>query len=153
YKKAPKYKPIDLGKADAKTLVQTLKHDNMRWRLHAQRLLVERGKTDVVGDLVKLIEDKSVDEIGLNVGAIHSLWTLHGLKALDGKNRKALEAAAGALKHPSAGVRRNAALVLPATEDAGGALIDSGVLFDDDSQVRLAALLAASQMPIHLRRL
>src|SRR5207244_5930373 len=44
YKKAPQYKPIDLGKADIKTLVATLKHDNMRWRLHAQRLLVEQNE-------------------------------------------------------------------------------------------------------------
>ena len=28
----------------------------------------------------------SVDEIGLNVGAIHALWTLHGLGQLDGSN-------------------------------------------------------------------
>src|SRR5439155_20069073 len=108
YKKAAKSKPIDLSKADAKTLVQTLKHDNMRWRLHAQRLLVERGKRDVEADLIKLIEDRSVDEIGLNVGAIHALWTLHGLGAMDGKSQAAIKAAGAGMIHPSAGVRRNA---------------------------------------------
>src|SRR5262249_49849652 len=120
YKKAPKYKPIDLSKTDAKTLVATLKNDNMRWRLHAQRLLVERGKRDVEADLIKLIEDKKVDEIGLNVGAIHALWTLHGLKALDDKPLKAVEKA---LDHPSAGVRRNAAAVLAGSESGDAALV------------------------------
>ena len=34
-----------------------------------------------------------VDEIGLNVGAIHALWTLKGLGALDGTNAEALAGA------------------------------------------------------------
>ena len=34
--------------ADAPGLVAALRNDNQFWRLHAQRLLVERGKTDVV---------------------------------------------------------------------------------------------------------
>ena len=41
---------------DPKGLVAALKNDNMFWRLHAQRLLVERGKTDVVPDLIALVE-------------------------------------------------------------------------------------------------
>ena len=43
--------------------------DNLLWRRHAQRLLVERGKLDVVPELVKLVADQSTDAIGLNVGA------------------------------------------------------------------------------------
>src|SRR5262249_29798118 len=90
-------------------MVTGLKHDNMRWRRQARRLLVERGKKDALPELLKLIEDRSVDEIALNVGAIHALWTLHGLKAID-------ERVNVALKHPSAGVRRNAALVASDTK-------------------------------------
>ncbi len=55
--------------------------------MHAQRLLVERGKTDVVPALIERLSDRSIDAIGLNVGAIHALWTLQGLGALDGSNR------------------------------------------------------------------
>ncbi len=44
-----------LKDATPEKLVETLKHPNMTWRLHAQRLLVERGKTDVVPALVKLV--------------------------------------------------------------------------------------------------
>ncbi|MGL4551871.1 MAG: PVC-type heme-binding CxxCH protein, partial [Gemmataceae bacterium] len=98
-------------------LVAALKHDNMRWRLHAQRLLVERGDTSVVEELLKLVADRSVDEIGLNVGAIHALWTLHGLKAIDARVHPALS-------HPSAGVRRNAALVLPPAKESVRAILD-----------------------------
>ncbi len=54
--------------------------------MHAQRLLVERGKTDVVPALIERLRDRSVDAIGLNVGAIHAMWTMHGLGALDGSN-------------------------------------------------------------------
>jgi putative membrane-bound dehydrogenase-like protein len=114
--------------------VEALKHDNMRWRLHAQRLLVERGKSDVVPALLKLLEDTTTDAIGLNVGAIHALWTLHGLKAID--KRMLIS-----LKHPSAGVRRNAALV------AADTLALLPLLKDDDAQVKLAALLALAEKP------
>src|SRR5262249_4475469 len=64
-------------------LVAALKRDNLLWRRHAQRLLVERGRADVVPSLIELVRDPSVDAIGLNVGAIHALWTLHGLGVID----------------------------------------------------------------------
>ena len=83
---APRAKPLDLSRATPAELVATLANDNLFWRRHAQRLLVERGQTDVVPQLIELASDKSVDAIGLNVGAIHALWTLHGLGALDGSS-------------------------------------------------------------------
>jgi uncharacterized protein len=101
----------------------------MLWRKHAQRLLVERGQRDVVPELIGLVRDRSVDRIGLNVGAIHALWTLHGLGTLDGSpgHAAAYEAAAEALDHPSAGVRRNAVAVLPRTEATRTLLLDPKV--------------------------
>jgi putative membrane-bound dehydrogenase-like protein len=146
YKNAPKKKVPDLGKATGQDLVAALKHDNMRWRLHAQRLLVERGQRDVVPALCQLLEDPSVDEVGLNVGAIHALWTLHGLGALSGSD-EAVAAGRKALKHPSAAVRRNAALVQAPSAASTTAILDAGLLADADAQVRLAALLALAQMP------
>jgi putative membrane-bound dehydrogenase-like protein len=144
---APPAKPFSLAGATPETLVATLKKDNMFWRLHAQRLLVERGRLDVLPALVKLIGDPSVDAIGLNPGAIHALWTLHGLGALDGAHAEATAAAVRALKHPSAGVRRNAVLVLPRNADSIQAVRDATLLADPDAQVRLAALLALAEMP------
>src|SRR5207247_349068 len=125
----------------------TLKNDNLFWRRHAQRLLLERGERDVCPALAFIAGDRSVDAIGLNVGAIHALWTLHGLGALDGKNAEATEAASRALTFPSAGVRRNAALVLPRTEESAQATLNARILFDRDPQVRLAALLVLAEIP------
>ena len=56
----------------------------MFWRTTAQRLIVERGRTDVVPQIVSVINDRTVDRIGLNSPAVHALWTLHGLGVLDG---------------------------------------------------------------------
>src|SRR5207249_9296133 len=85
-------KSFSLMDASPEKLVATLKNDNMLWRLHAQRLLVERGKQDVVPALIELVKDRSVDKIGLNPGVIHALWTLHGLGAVDGSNEEAIAA-------------------------------------------------------------
>jgi len=132
---------------DAPQLIAALSSDNLFWRRHAQRLLVERGKSDVAPQLAKLAADKSVDEIGLNVAAIHALWTLHGLGLLDGSHADAHGAVAAALIHPSPGVRRNALLVAPRTEAFASKIAERGLLQDEDAQVRLAAFLTLAEMP------
>jgi putative membrane-bound dehydrogenase-like protein len=139
--------PFSLTGATPGKLVDTLKHDNMFWRKHAQRLLVESGNRDVVPALVKLANDPSVDTIGLNAGVIHALWTLHGLGALDGSNSEATAAAYAALKHRSPGVRRNAAQVLPKNAKSVAALLHAGLTDDADALVRLAAMLALADLP------
>src|SRR5262249_14863674 len=101
-----------------------------------------RGKLDVLPALCALAGKRDVDEIGLNVGAIHTLWTMHGLGAMDGANEAATAAAVAALKHPSAGVRRNAVQVLPPNARSVEAILEAGLLRDADAQVRLMALLA-----------
>jgi putative membrane-bound dehydrogenase-like protein len=128
-------------------LVAALQHENLLWRLHAQRLLVQRGQRDVVPALCDLVRDTRVDEIGLNPAALHALWTLHGLGALDGSEPAAVAAALGALQHPSGGVRRAAVMTLPRDQRSLEAILDAGVVNDADAQVRLAALLAVSEMP------
>lgn len=136
-----------LAGATPEKLVATLKSDNLFWRRHAQRLLVERGQPDVLPALFALARDTSTDEIGLNVGAIHALWTIHGLGALDGKNAEATAVAVAALKHPSAGVRRNAVQVLPIDPKSADAIIDAGLTRDPDPQVRLMTMLALADQP------
>jgi hypothetical protein len=74
--KAP---PKSLASATPEQLVETLKSDNMFWRLQAQRLLVERGV--VPQQLTKLIGDRNVDANGLNPRAVHAMWALKGLGA------------------------------------------------------------------------
>lgn len=137
--------PLDPNDADG--LVAALKSDNQLWRQHAQRLLVERGELDVVPALRELAADRNVDAIGLNPGAIHALWTLQGLDALDGSDAESFGAAAEALKHPSAGVRRNALLTLPRDAETVERVLAAGSLNDPDAQVRLAALLTLADLP------
>lgn len=135
-----------LAGATPAQLVAALTHDNLFWRRHAQRLLVERGRKDVVPALLALVANPTVDEIGLNVGAIHALWTLHGLHAIDA-DPAALAAATAALRHPSAGVRRTALQVLPHSADTAAAVLAAPLLNEPDAQVRLAALLALAEAP------
>jgi putative membrane-bound dehydrogenase-like protein len=142
----PSAKP-DLVNASPAQLVAVLKNDNLLWRMHAQRKLITRGQKDIVPALIALLKDTSVDATGLNPAALHSLWTLHALGALDGSDSSSVAAATGALKHPSAGVRRGAVMTLPKTETTAKALLDGKLLSDTDAQVRMATLLAMSELP------
>ena len=147
YKGAPPAKKRSLSKADPAGLLDALASDNMFWRLHAQRLLVERAQKDVVPQLIALVRNPSMDAVGVNGGAFHALWTLQGLGALDTATGEAYTAAVGALKHPAAGVRKAAAMVLPRTAESGRAILQAGLLRDPDLHTRLAAVLALADMP------
>ena len=146
-----------LGYAPLKTpeqMVAALKSDNLFWRKHAQRLLVERGKKDVVPALLKYLSIfTSVDEIGLNGGVIHAVCTLHALgafeKALDFREENAAEirALAKGVIHRSAGVRRNTVLALPRSEVGAEFIGFTELLADDDPHVRLATLLTLADIP------
>jgi putative membrane-bound dehydrogenase-like protein len=143
----PTAQPPRLDTAAPDQLVAALKNENLLWRTHAQRLLVERGQQDVVPALIKLVENQGTDSIGLNTAANHALWTLGGLGALNDANSVAFKAVVAALKHPAAGVRRNAAVVLPHNEAGRDALLAAHALDDADAQVKLASLLALAEMP------
>ncbi len=138
YTKAKPEKPFTLKDATPEKLVETLKHPNMTWRLHAQRLLVERGKEDVAGALRKLVADKEVDECGLNVGAIHAFWTLFAVdQAAELNPFDHLKA----LGHKSAAVRRAAALTFPAPDEAISlAFVNSVAKFNETNPAVLSAL-------------
>lgn len=164
WERAPEPDITSLAGATPAELVAALRDDNMFWRFTAQRLLVERGETDVVPALIELVNDHTIDELGLNPGALHALWTLEGLGAIESDPR-ALEAARRALHHPAASLRRAALMVLPRDarllDDifAAGILPDrasphevdytvgSGVLQDADAHVRVTALLTLSELP------
>ena len=148
YEDAETSDPLSLEGAGTQKLVETLSHPNMRWRKHAQRLLVESGDLNGAQDaLIELVSDTSTDEIGLNPGAIHGLWTLHGLGALDRSEGDAWQAAVQALSHPSAGVRSNAVQVLPESAASVEAILQAGLLDDEDGNVRLRSLIALADQP------
>ena len=144
-----------LAAATADDLVAALGDDNMFWRERAQRKLVERaagrpdGGHDVVPSLIRLVENASVDALGLNPAAIHAIWTLRQLGALEGPavDSLALARVQSALAHPSAGVRMNALKALP--RDAGTLVKLSGATVADDPAplVRLAVLEALGEWP------
>ena len=75
------------------------------------------------------------------------LWTLQGLGALGGSSPEANACVIAALRHPSAGVRRNALQVLPRGDASTDSILAAGLLEDSDPQVRLAAVLALSDQP------
>jgi hypothetical protein len=147
YRNAPAARKTSLSAGNAAGLVAALSSDNMLWRLHAQRLLVERGQKDVVPQLIALTRNTTLDEIGLNGAALHALWTLHGLGELASLSTEGGRAAVAALKHPAAGVRKAAAMVLPKTAEGAAAITGAGLLMDPDLHTRLAAVLALADAP------
>lgn len=146
YKGNDQKNTLQLSKSDPAGLIKALSNDNMFWRLTAQRLLVERKDKSVFPELYKLVQNEQVDEIGINAPAIHALWTLHGLKAFDGSNAAAINVAIKALSHPAAGVRRAAIEVLPKNAATFQAMQKAKLFEDKDFRVRLAAVLATTEM-------
>ncbi|NDC54247.1 MAG: glycosyl hydrolase, partial [Planctomycetia bacterium] len=144
-----------LAGASPDELVAALADDNMFWRERAQRKLVERaagrpdGGRDVLPALIRLVENPSVDAIGLNPGAIHAIWTLEQLGALDGSTTDSLALARvqSALAHPSAGVRMNAIKALPRDAGTLHKLSGSTVIDDPAPLVRLAVFEALGEWP------
>jgi putative membrane-bound dehydrogenase-like protein len=147
YKNAPPLKRRSLSRNDPAGLIEALSADNMFWRLHAQRLIVERGQKDIVPQLLTLARSKTVDAVGISAGAFHALWVLKGLGQLDAPGSEAYRTAVDALKHPAAGVRKAAVLVLPKDAATAGAVLAARLLADPDLHTRLAATLAVAELP------
>ncbi len=147
YKGAKPYTPIQLSQDDLPGLLAALESDNRFWRLTAQRLLVTSKNQKAIPGLYKIINKQTVDKIGLNSPAMHALWTLHGLGALDGSNQEALQVAMKALSHPAAGVRKTAVSVLPKNQQSIGLIQKSGLIKDPDLNVRMHTLLAMATLP------
>ncbi len=139
---APTY-AMQLAGAPTSELVETLKSNNFFWRRSAQRLLVEQNATDqaTLGALVALVEDQQTDDIGLNVAAMHAIWTLAGLADSESQQAKAALALAceKGFTHPSSPVRNVA--VASCAGDQVKTAVKAGLLQDTDPRVQLSALL------------
>ena len=109
----------------------------------AQQKLVQHNHSDAIPKLIQLANDNSMDAAKLNTTVIHALWTLQGLGQLDGSNSQALAVAQAALKHPSAGVRKNAVRVLPLNDES---TLLAGMLDERDANT-LRAILLTFTMP------
>ena len=144
-KMGDEYYELVLDKEKPEELVRALSHDNMFWRMTAQRLLIERGSTDVLMSLYKLVNNSKVDGLGMNPAALHALWTIDGLGL--GVDKEAVNVVTGALFHPSAEVRKAAIQILPKNDTTDHYINESKVLYDRDASVRLAALLYFTERP------
>ena len=118
----------DLRNASTSKLIETLGHDNMFWRLTAQRLLVDGKNEEAIPSLQKLLA-------GPSPASLHALWTLHGLGALDQKFH------GKSLISPDSALRRNAIRAISHNLEGQKMLYDSAVLSDGDLLVRLAAFV------------
>ncbi|WP_251795748.1 MULTISPECIES: PVC-type heme-binding CxxCH protein [unclassified Arenibacter] len=137
-----------LDPEDDGALLEALQSDNMFWRTTAQRLIVENRKVSLVPDLIELAgNNDNIGESGPNAGALHALWTLKGLGALNGSNAAASGVVEKALANGSYAVKRAALALLPATVESSEILASSGLVSSPDLQVRLAALLRAGELP------
>ena len=134
WKDRPRTAVPSLAGADTAALVQALSHDNQFWRLTAQRLLVEGGKKDAAESLKALVQSEGV-------GAMHALWSLQGLGALDGGTHQA------ALLSKDPVVRRNAVRALPDNEAGRALFFQSSVVHDADLTTRLAAFVKLAAFP------
>ncbi len=90
-------KGLKLGDESEEALVQYLNNANSWWRIHAQRLLVDRSNKNIVPQLEELVEKGTLPE-----GRLHALWTLQGLNALSSATIQK------GLKDNEPGVRENA---------------------------------------------
>jgi uncharacterized protein len=135
YTKAQETKLPNLTNPKPETWVETLKSDNLFWRLQAQRKLVENGDKTTAAMLNKLIATPDANPLA----AIHALWALDGLK-IRGELPVGLNA-------KSAAVRRAVLRTLPNAATSVDAILAAGLLDDADAGVRLAALLALADQP------
>jgi putative membrane-bound dehydrogenase-like protein len=146
--KAPAYTPLDLSQADTPRLVQTLANDNLFWRITAQRKLVQEKRLEAVPALRAILTGKpNLDAIGLDVNAIHAIWTLQGLGAFSMDHKADRASIRRALAHSSPATRKNAVRALIESGTAADLKTVAALIDDADDKIRIQALVAISKQP------
>jgi putative membrane-bound dehydrogenase-like protein len=132
--RAPKSPALDPGSDES--LVKALGSDVQYTRLQAQHLLVEGKRAGTIPALKKLVTSPKPE-----TAAIHALWALEGLGALDAETHKA------ALYAGDPRLRRNAIRALGTDSTAQSLFYGSGVVTDPDPHTRLAAWVRLAEFP------
>ncbi|MEM6413319.1 MAG: PVC-type heme-binding CxxCH protein [Pseudomonadota bacterium] len=133
WKGAKKPARQSLEGASSEDLIEALDDSNMFWRLTAQRLLVESKRTDAVS----LLKARAQGE---GYGAIHAIWALEGLGALDrGTLKKVMSSKDGA-------VRKNAVRASVNVPGAVEEIQATGIVKDADPAIRLETLNTLGQL-------
>jgi len=136
WKDGPKSSIKSLAQAKSPELVQALDSGNQFWSLTAQRLIVDNKRTEAAPALKKRVRSGTGGK-----GAIHALWSLVGIGALDkDTHQKALLD-----KDPT--LRRNAIRALPANEAGRQLFFSSAVIQDPDLLTRQAAFVKLAEFP------
>jgi putative membrane-bound dehydrogenase-like protein len=136
WKDGPKSAIKSLAKAKSSELVQALDSSNQFWSLTAQRLIVDNKMTDAAPALKKRVKSGSDGR-----GAIHALWSLEGIGALDKDTHQK------ALLDRDPALRRNAIRALPANEAGRQLFFSSPVIQDPDLLTREAAFVKLAEFP------
>jgi putative membrane-bound dehydrogenase-like protein len=136
WKDGPKSTIKSLAKANTSELVAALDSGNQFWSLTAQRLIVDNKKKEAVPALKKRVTAGTV-----GTGAIHALWALEGIGALD----KTTHQKALLDKDPS--LRRNAIRALPANDAGRQLFFSSAVIQDPDLLTREVAFVKLAEFP------
>jgi putative membrane-bound dehydrogenase-like protein len=136
WKDGPKSCIKSLAKTKPAELVAALDSGNQFWCLTAQGLIVDNKLADAAPALKKRVRS------GLGgKGAIHSLWSLEGIGALDKDTYQA------ALLSKDPALRRNAIRALPANEAGRQLFFSSSVIQDPDLITRQVAFVKLAEFP------
>jgi len=136
WKDGPKSPIKSLAKAPTAEIVQALDSGNQFWSLTAQRLIVDNKKADAATSLKKRVTSGSGGE-----GAIHALWALEGIGALNKETHQK------ALLDKDPALRRNAIRALPANDEGRRLFFSSAVIQDPDLLTREAAFVKLAEFP------
>jgi len=117
---------IRLAQASDEQLVNLLASPNIWYRRTAQRLLVDRGRSDAVEPLTRLLTSSRSP-----VARLHALWTLDGLHKLE---TNVIEKA---LEDPEAGVRENAILLAEPRLSGNPELVEKLLTMERDPDGRV----------------
>jgi cytochrome c553 len=134
WKDGPRSSIKSLAKAKTPEVVAALDSGNQFWALTAQRLIVDNKMTEAAPALKKRVRSGGK-------GAIHALWSLEGIGALDKDTHQA------ALLSKDSALRRNAIRSLPANEAGRQLFFSSSVIQDPDLITRQVALVKLAEFP------
>ncbi len=136
WKDGPKSAIKSLAQAPTSEMIQALESGNQFWSLTAQRLIVDGKKNDAAPALKKRVTSGAGGK-----GAIHALWALEGIAALDKQTHQK------ALLDKDPALRRNAIRALPANDDGRKLFFSSAVIQDPDLLTREAAFVKLAEFP------
>jgi mono/diheme cytochrome c family protein len=136
WKDGPKSSIKLLAKERTPELVAALESGNQFWSLTAQRLIVDNKITYAAPALKKRVRSGSGGK-----GAIHALWSLEGMGALDKDTHQA------ALLDKDPALRRNAIRALSANETGRQLFFSSPVIQDPDLLTRQVAFVKLAEFP------